>query len=385
MTDDALRVLITDPHREGGGQVRYVANLSRELVRAGHRVAIACRPGSVLVDCAREAGAEAFPALQLRGGVRPQSWVNDFRVIARLFREWKPDVMHVNGSQDHWTAGYMTCLLRHPVCIVRTRHNTYQVKDNYFNRTLNRSWTDYQIVVCESVRKTLAAQPTFDASRMESIHNGVDAAQFAPSPDARERARAEFGYTRDHFVCGIVARLVAAKGHEFLFKAVAAFRETLPNLRVLVIGQGEREAYLRALCNNLGLNDRVLFAGFRNDMPYCVQALDAAVQPSVDCDTSSFTMKEAMAAEKPVIASDYGGLAEIVDDGIEGYIVPAGTVEPLAQALRAVADNPERSEAMGKAGRQRVLRDFTVEVFAARTVQAYRRAIQAHHEHAAHR
>jgi glycosyltransferase involved in cell wall biosynthesis len=258
------------------------------------------------------------------------------------------------------------------------------VKDHRLNQILNRDWTDFEIVVCHVVRETLARQEAFDGARMCSIHNGVDAGQFRPDPAARQAARAEFGYGDSEIVCGIAARLVEAKGHEFLFRAAAQLRAELPQLRLLLLGQGDKELPLRILAKELGIVPIVTFAGFRNDMARCVQALDIGVQPSIDCDTSSFSLKEQMAAEIAVVASDYGGLVEILTDGVEGFVVPAGTVEPLANAIRALALDPALRARMGKAGRARVLQDFTIEVFAARTVEAYRRAIEIHHERVAH-
>ena len=375
-----LRILLTDPHLRGGGQVRYVANLARELAETGHEVIIGCKRGSVLVERAREAGCEAHNRFVFRGGLRPHSWLHDLGEVARFVRERRPDVLHAGGSQDHWTLALGNRLLGRPVCVVRTRHNTYPVHDGVTNRILNRRWTDYQIVVCEVVRETLARQRAFDAARMCSIHNGVDAEAFQPDDAARQRARAEFGYSPEHVVCGIAARLVEAKGHEFLFRATARLREEFPWLRVLVLGQGDKEPVLKRLVKECGIENLVRFAGFRDDMAYCVQAFDIGVQPSIDCDTSSFSLKEQMAAEKPVIASDYGGLKEIVTDGVEGLVVPTGTVEPLAGALRALIPAPDLRTRMGKAGRERVLREFTIQVFAARTVEAYRRAIEIHNE-----
>ena len=267
-----------------------------------------------------------------------------------------------------------------PVCVVRTRHNTYAVRDSAANRILNRDWTDYQIVVCDTVRQTLAGQRAFDPSRLCSIHNGVDASDYAPDSDARARARAEFGYAPDDVVVGIAARLVKAKGHEFLFRTLAILHRDFPVLRCLVLGQGELEASLKTMAAELGIAPAVRFAGFRDDMAICTQAFDIGVQPSIDCDTSSFSLKEQMACEKPVIASDYGGLVEIVDDGIEGLVVAQGTVEPLANAIRRLASDKGLRERMGKAGRVRVLREFTLGVFASRTVEAYRRALELHRE-----
>jgi glycosyltransferase involved in cell wall biosynthesis len=379
-----LKVLLTDPHLRGGGQVRYVTNLARELVRLGHWVTIGCKSGSVLVDRAREAPCACKSDFVLRGGLRPRAWVRDVRETQHFIRAEKPDLLHAGGSQDHWVIALANRLMGRPVCVVRTRHNTYPVQDNPPNRVLNRYWTDYQIVVCNVVRETLARQPAFDAARMCSIHNGVDAEQFRPDAAARVRARAEFGYTDDDMVCGIAARLVEAKGHEFLFRAAARLRRDLPRLRVLALGQGDKERALRQLAAELGIAANVTFAGFRDDMAHCVQAFDIGVQPSIDCDTSSFSLKEQMAAEIPVIASDYGGLTEIVTDGIEGIVAPAGAVEPLADAIRRLAQDPPSRTAMGKAGRRRVLRDFTIQVFAARTVEAYHQAIELHHERSAH-
>jgi len=220
---------------------------------------------------------------------------------------------------------------------------------------------------------------------MVAIHNGVDARLYAPNAEWRAEARREFGYDESDLVCGIAARLVRDKGHAFLFRAAAQVRNRLPQLRLLVLGQGPLDEELRGLADALGIGDRVHFAGFRKDMARCVQAMDIGIQPSIDCDTSSFSLKEQMACGKAVIASDYGGLKEIVRDGVEGIVVPAGTVDPLATAIERLAAEPEMRRTMGAAGRARVLREFTVEHFAESTIEAYRRAIEVFHERPASR
>jgi glycosyltransferase involved in cell wall biosynthesis len=380
-----LKVLITDPHLQGGGQVSYVVRLAGELTRGGHAVTIGCKRHSLLARQAAELGCAVLDSFVFKGGLRPGVWWRDLREMARFIRAEAPDIVHVSGSQDHWIAALANRYLDRPACLVRTRHNTYPVKNNAPNRRLNRVWTDFQIVVCEVVREDLARHPAFDAERMCSIHNGVDAELFRPDPEARAKARAEFGYRPEHVVCGIAARLVPAKGHQYLFRAAAQIAGEFPQLRILVLGQGDLEAELRRMAEDVGLADMIHFAGFRSDMAYCTQAFDIAVLPSVDCDTSSFSLKEEMAAEKPVIASDYGGLKEIVSPGREGLVAPAGTVEPLAEALRRLVSDPPLRREMGISGRQRVLREFSVQAFAERTVAAYRRALEIHHVRIAHR
>lgn len=354
--------------------MRYVTTLAEGLHTLGHRVTIGCRPASVLVS--RSQGfAESLDLFRFKGGMRPRAWFHDVREAARFIGKSWPDILHANGSQDHWTLAIANRAAGRTVPLLRTRHNTYSVSPNWPNRLLNRSLTDFQIVVCDTVRQTLAQHPAFRADRLCSIHNGVDANLYRPDSEARRKARDEFGCGPADIVCGIVARLVPAKGHTYLFQAAAALKGEFSNLKILVLGQGTLESELREMAASLGIEPMVRFLGFRNDMHYCVQAFDIGAQPSVDCDTSSFSMKEQMAAGIPVIASDYGGLTEIIDDGVEGLIVPHGTVAPLTEALRKLAANADLRRQMGAKAGERVRAEFSSEVFVRRTLEVYRKVI----------
>ncbi len=376
--DKPLTVLITDPHRRGGGQVSYVSLLAEKLAAAGHRAIIGGCKDSVLVERGKRAGVEVFDGFTFARGLRIGAWMQDIAAMRWFIRDQQPDVVHVSGSQDHWVAALANRSLGSPICIVRTRHNSYPVHDGLTNRILNRRWTDYQIVLGEGLRGQLAKQKAFELDRLHLVRNGVDPDMYRPNPAARKAARAEFGYTDDHIVVGIAARLVVAKGHEYLIKAVAQLRDEFPQLRVLALGEGQLRNELEQMAAEHGVADRFYFAGFNEDMPRCIQAIDIGTLPSVECDVSSFVVKEQMAAEIPMIVSDHGGLPEDVNDGVEGFVVPAGQVEPLAEAIRTLAGDPQKRAAMGKAGRERVLREYTIDTFINGTVEAYRRACALH-------
>lgn len=385
MSASPLRIVLTDPHSQGGGQRTYLAHLMQRFRGMGHHVTMCCRPGSMLAGAAAEAECEVLDRFNFPRGFKPPGLAADLRRMVRLIRLEQPDILHVNNSQDHWLVAAANRWLGRPATLLRTRHNTYPVKDSWPNRVLNRRWTDYQIVVCHAVRRDLMKLRSFDPGRMCTVHNGVDSARFAPAPETRARMRALFGYAEKDVVAGIAARLVKAKGHEFLLRAVAQIADSYPDLRLLILGTGVLEEDLKRLAEALGVMDRVQFAGQRDDIAECVQAMDIGVQPSIGTDTSSFSLKEQMAAGKPVIASDYGGLTEIVSDGVEGLVVPAGTVNPLAAAMRRLIDSPESRAKMGAAGRARVDREFSLDHFAARTLEAYHKAIELHRESTAHR
>jgi glycosyltransferase involved in cell wall biosynthesis len=378
VTERPLKILLTDPHLKGGGQVRYVFKLAAALTRLGQIVTIGCKPDSVLRGAAEEAECGLLNSFYYRSGLHPFMWWSDLRTVQHFIRDEQPDILHANGSQDHWVNALGNRLIGRPVCMVRSRHNTYAVSESWPNRVLNLDWTDYQIAVCEAVRQLRVTRPVFDADRMCTIHNGIDPDEFLPDLEARARVRQEFGYGDDNVVLGMAARLTVAKGHTFLFQAVEQLRSEYPNIRLLLLGQGDLEAALKQEVKDRRLDDIATFPGFRNDIGDCIQAFDVGVQPSIDCEASSFSVMEQMATEKPIVASDHGGTQEIVHDGQDGFIVPQGTVEPLRDRLRELIADQNQRRVMGQSARQRVSSEFTVDLLAQRTVAAYRHALDLH-------
>lgn len=191
------------------------------------------------------------------------------------------------------------------------------------------------------------------------IPNGIPLPA-APTPDDRSRARAEFGAGPDDLVVGIVARLHPVKAHEVLLDAVAKLAPTLPNLRLVVVGTGEREAELHELARTLGIEDVVNFLGVRRDVAQLLPGFDVA------CLTSSYecaplAVIEAMAAAVPVVATDVGAVRDMMTDGQEGYLVPVGDSSTLAERLRTLADDPALRARLGAAGRRRAEAQFSVD------------------------
>ncbi|GMW00666.1 MAG: hypothetical protein AMXMBFR84_18030 [Candidatus Hydrogenedentota bacterium] len=378
MSTRPLKILLTDPHLKGGGQVRYVEKLASELTQLGHSVAIGCKRESVLVESARLAKCGLVNRFHYRGGLRPTCWFDDVRTVKGYIQAEAPDILHANGSQDHWVSAIANRLMGFPVCMVRSRHNTYPVSENILNRTLNLRWTDYQIAVCEEVREMRISRPVFDADRMASIHNGVDPDEYKPDAEVRKRVREEFGYTNGQVVLGMAARLTEAKGHRYLFEAAVDLSKAFPNVRLLLLGRGDLENDLKAMARELGIDGITHFAGFRTDVGDCIQAFDIGVQPSIACEASSFSVMEQMATEKPIVASDHGGTKEIVRDGIDGHIVRQGETLPLMEALRSLIADEEKRRTMGRSARTRVADEFSLAKLAERTVAAYRHALELH-------
>jgi glycosyltransferase involved in cell wall biosynthesis len=200
------------------------------------------------------------------------------------------------------------------------------------------------IVIATS--KNVAACVTH--ANVHVVHPGIDVVPATPEGARRVG------------VVGAACRLVPIKGLVGLVHAIAALRAEFPRVRLEIAGRGPEEARLRAEVRAHGLDDRVRFVGWLDDIRPWLATLHAFAAPSLQ-EGFGVAVLEALAEGVPVAASDVGGMRELVADGVNGYLVPAGDVPALAHALGRLLADPRRAAAMGGAGRERAARDFTRE------------------------
>ena len=197
------------------------------------------------------------------------------------------------------------------------------------------------------------------------------------APD-REGLERELGIDRGAFLVGCVGYLAAHKGHEVLLEAAARVAPEMSHLRLLILGEGSERPRLEAQAAAGELAGRVVFAGFRDDVPRLMASLDLFVLPSLSGEGSPAVLKEAMASGVPVVASDLDGIREIVEEGKEALLVPPGHRERLAAAIRRAAADPGVRAALAAAGRTRV-QEFSADRMVDRTLEVYGQA-RAKHE-----
>lgn len=201
--------------------------------------------------------------------------------------------------------------------------------------------------------------------RRAVIPNGI---AVPPRPGGAEvrRARAALGLRDSELAVGMVAALRAEKKHDLLLRAAARLVPEHPGLRVELIGSGARDAELRRLAEALGIAGRVRFHGFRDDIPALLPGLDVVCLTS-EQETFPMSVLEAMAAARPVVATDPPGVPPIVVDRVTGHLVPVGDEDALVDRLGRLLSDPGLREDMGARGYERVSRDFPV----ARTLGRY--------------
>jgi glycosyltransferase involved in cell wall biosynthesis len=197
----------------------------------------------------------------------------------------------------------------------------------------------------------------FPAKRVGVTYNGIEPGH-RPSAAERQAARAALGIPMDAFVAGTVGRLDPVKNLGVLLDAHAALVKLHPQLRTVIVGDGPENAALRARAGELGIEDSLVFAGYRQDVRFLMSAFDLYVNCST-YEGVSLTILEAMATALPVIATPVGGNPEVVIDQETGLLVP-GRAPAIAEAMSRLMHANDRRHTMGEAARFRVKRHFSI-------------------------
>lgn len=270
-------------------------------------------------------------------------------------------LLHANGSRAMFYAGLAGRLLRRPVIW----HVRVADGDRLLDRVLMRL-ARAVIVNSRAVGRRFDWAPP---GKVRCIHNGVDLARFAPRPHEAGYRRA-LGLPEGGPVVASIGRFVPYKGYAHLIEAAALVARARPDAHWLLAGEGEQRAQLERRCRTLGMDGKIHFVGWREDVPEILAASDVFVMPSLG-EHFGRVLVEAMAMGKPVVATDAGGTPEIVLDGETGLLVPPGQPERLAGAVLALLTDAARAERLGAAGCRRARADFSLARHAASVEALY--------------
>ncbi|HEV8335219.1 MAG TPA: GT4 family glycosyltransferase PelF [Candidatus Polarisedimenticolia bacterium] len=301
------------------------------------------------------------------------------RALARLFRQDHLDLVH--SLSFHANLYAYLALRGRPGRLIAS--NRYYVPGgagpvSWINGlALRRS---ARVVVNSETGKAFTAEHfRVPPERIKVIPNGVDAARFTP-PLFPAAIRPELGIPPGAPLVGLIGRITAQKRVDIFLEAARRVSEKLPGARFLIVGKGELMEAMRRKTSQLGLDDLAIFTGGRDDVPDLLAALDLLVLCSDDEGLPNVIL-EAMAARKPVVATDVGACRELVAEGVTGHLVARRDSEALAAAILRVLLLPDRGRAIGEAGHRRAVGEFGVDAMAAK----FRDLFQEVHAQAARR
>ncbi len=370
-----IRVLFVTPNLGVGGAERHIATLAPALDPAAFDVRVVCiKERGPLFDSVVAAG---IGALSLDSGSRQAPAV--LVRLVRIMRAFRPDIVITRGLNADILGRTAGAITQVPAIAV-WKHNTGHISRSWLERISERALdpvTTRYFAVAHGQVPYLVHELGWPQEKIRVIHNGVDPDAFPYEP-ARTKDRAlmrELGVDGDGPVVGILAVLRPEKDHGTFLRAAAAVAARRSDARFLVVGDGPDRGDLEALAGELGIGDRVSFAGMRSDVEAVLGILDVAVLASYTIECFPYAILEAMAMGVPAVCTAVGGLGEMIEDGVTGRLVPPRDPEALAEGILDVIADPELRAGMGRAARARLVENFTLERSAERTAQAITEAV----------
>jgi glycosyltransferase involved in cell wall biosynthesis len=355
-----------------GGPALHVTYLTEGLASRGYETTLVAgdvaRGEESMERIAQSAGVEV---VRLPGLSRELSPVRDLVAafqLARIIRKVRPDVVHTHTAKAG-AVGRAAALVagRQRPVVVHTFHG--HVLRGYFGELGSRVFraiettlalmSDRLVAVSPEVRDELVSLRVAPAAKFEVIRLGIDLEPRVRFDGDVTEVRRRLGIGPDVFLVGWFGRMTAVKRTDDLLTTLSALRALGVEAMLLLVGDGDDRERLEERAHELGLARSCLFLGYQDDVAPFYASCDAVILTSAN-EGTPVTIIEALAAGKPVVVTDVGGVSDVVEDGVTGYLVPPGATDLLAERLQAIAADPVAAGDIANAGREAVIRRYAV-------------------------
>ncbi|MBN1423453.1 glycosyltransferase family 4 protein [Candidatus Fermentibacteria bacterium] len=344
-------LFINSAKRASGGEY-WMAQVGGEFVRRGHRVTLVCRPFRPWAEHARDLGVTVYEH-GLRGDINMNAVVR----LGLIMLRQRVELVCTVFEREARLAGMAKRFF--PSVSLVQRKVVPRIKNRLQYRASYRYLVDKILASSHSIESQLTRYPWLSPGMVEVVPNGIDLTPFTSFNPSRHVAK-RLGIPRGRVIVGSVADLVPSKGHEMLLDSLPKLLLLAPQVHLLLVGEGLMRRRLERKSEEMGLADRVTFAGFRRDIPDVLRNVDVFLLPSRS-EGASLAVLEAMAAARPVVVSDVGGNSELVIHGINGFLFPLDDPLMMIQHVALLAANPRLRKRMGTEGRRWAEREFTLD------------------------
>jgi glycosyltransferase involved in cell wall biosynthesis len=365
---------------ERGGVEEHVLSLVKSVNTSEFRIFVVASPG--LIEAfgkdLSETSARVVP-IKIRN-------VFDFssmKIFHDFLRDNRIDIVNTHMFIASFYYSPVARLANVPI-LIETSHGVekWRLEKGFIKRKsflIDRIYSYLQnriIAVSRACKNDLISIKGISPEKISVVQNGRNLDDFKPlTAEKRDQLRKQYELTAGDYIFGVMARLDFQKGHKYLFNAVKILSEKRKGFKVMVVGDGILRNDLQCMVKDLGIERFVIFAGFQKDLPGYHGMMDVNILPSL-YEGLPLGLIEASAMEIPVIATDVDGTTEVIVDKKTGILVPPKDSASLAGAMLYALDNKDVMRGMGKAGREYVLKQFSLERQIQETELLYKQLMQ---------
>ncbi len=350
-----------------GSGINTFLSMAR-MDRERYEVELACAPGGPLIDLVRRHRIKVIPFQYMTQPLHPIKDLLVLMDLIRFLKKRKYDIIHTHNSKAGFVGRLAAKLAGVPVTIHTVHGFAFHDQEPIWRQILFRNlerlssrWCDKMIFISQPLIDWALQEKIVRNEKIVKIYSGIDMDRFHPvSEDAMNQYREKWHIGPHDAVIGIVSKLWEGKGHTVLIEAFKKIKDEIQEAKLVIVGEGYLYDRLRNLVNENDLNDSVLFTGFQKDVSEIVATFDVAVLPSF-FEGMGRVLLEAMAMEKPVVASRVGGIPDLVENGVNGLLTTSGNVNELFEAIIRLLRDKTLAVKMGLAGRQKVTDQFSAD------------------------
>jgi glycosyltransferase involved in cell wall biosynthesis len=367
------------PVVSGSGINTYLSMVGVDTNR--YQVDFACAPGGPLNDMAVNAGIRFHP---VKNFVQPISPWNDLRTLwqlIRIIRRGQYDIVHTHNSKGGILGRLAAWLCRVPI-IIHTIHGfAFHDSETAMRKQLFiflERWAakmaDKLIVISQPLQDWGLKLAIGKPAQYTKIYSGIEIDKFKVDVDV-SALRKKLGIGEHDFVFGLVAKLWDGKGHITAIEALKQLLPRVPNARLVFVGDGYLREVLEQHAKKVAVEERIVFTGFRSDIAELNAMFDVAILVS-DFEGMGRVLLEAMVMGRPAVASNVGGIPDVVDDGQTGILIPPGDSPALAAALERLYLDSNLRQSMGVAGKKKITEQFSAATMVRKIVDVYEEQIR---------
>jgi lipopolysaccharide heptosyltransferase II len=358
-----MNILQILPELNVGGVETGTLDLAKYLVRSGHKAVVVSNGGELVREL------ESYGAIHYKLPVHKKSVFMILKMIPRLaeiIKKEKIDIVHARSRVPAWIA-YFACR-RSNVVFITTCHGYYQ--KHIFSEVMG--WAKRVIVLSNVIARHMIEDFSVPYERIRLVPRSVDLEKFRYSEPDKKR--------RKEFNVGIIGRITPIKGHLHFIKAMAKVARAVPRLKIWIVGDAptSREAYkeqLQVLTRRLGLWHCTEFLGTQRDIPTILSYLDLLVLATTTHEAFGRVIVEAQAAGVPVVATEVGGVVDIVENGKTGLLVPPADPHNMAEAIIRIFKDPQLARNLAEKAYIKVKEKYNVELMVKNTLDVYQEAL----------